>query len=153
MYKCDNCGHLFDDGEQAVWKESRGECWGTACSETFTGCPICKCEYEEVFSCKICGDWHTKDELTNGLCDQCIEDSIGYRNFLDFMVETESLRDFLTKSVWEKMDMVGMFYFKQAEDELGKRNFLQTCKSYIMENRHEIGKEDFVEWLNKKEVK
>ena len=153
MFKCCDCGHLFEEGEQTRWTESRGECWGSSCNESMQGCPLCKGNYEEVKLCKECGDWHTEDELTNGLCDQCIENAIGYRSFLDFMLETEALRDFLTEVVWEKMDMVGMFYFKQAEDELGKRRFLNTCKEYIMSDKHEIGKEDFVEWLNKKEVK
>lgn len=151
-YRCCNCGHLFEEGELAVWGEFRGECWGTVCSESMSGCPICKGDYEEAKLCKKCDSWHAEEELTNGICNSCLEDEIGYSSFLDFMLEMGALRDFLTEVVWEKMDMVGMFYFKQAEDELGKRNFLQTCKSYIMENQHEIGKEEFADWLNKRET-
>lgn len=153
MYKCDNCGHLFDDGEQAVWAEDRGECWGTRCSETVSGCPICKCDYEEVFRCKICGDWHKECELMGGLCDDCLDAKMDYRSILDFLIDTDYLRDFLTEIVWEKTDMVAMFYFKQAEDTFGNKSFLKSCKSLIKSGDYEITKSDFAEWLNKKEVK
>lgn len=66
MYKCLECGHLFEEGEQARWEESRGEFWGSPCSESMSGCPICKGYYEEAVKCKICGRW-VEDEY----CDDC----------------------------------------------------------------------------------
>ena len=72
MYKCLNCGHIFDEGEQHDWKESRGEFWGSPCSEKMSGCPICKGDYEEVKPCKICGSYeHNADET---YCDECKKD-------------------------------------------------------------------------------
>lgn len=69
MFKCLDCGHLFEDGEQAKWEEDRGEYWGTRCTETMSGCPICKSDYIEVKPCKVCGSYeHDTDEE---ICVEC----------------------------------------------------------------------------------
>lgn len=47
MYQCADCGHIFEEGEQAVWYEDRGEFWGVPCRERMTGCPVCHGAYEE----------------------------------------------------------------------------------------------------------
>jgi predicted nucleic acid-binding Zn-ribbon protein len=47
MYKCADCGHIFEEGEQAIWYEDRGEFWGVPCRERMTGCPVCHGAYEE----------------------------------------------------------------------------------------------------------
>ena len=39
MFRCNNCGCEFE--ELAYWEESRGEYWGTPCSERMCGCPNC----------------------------------------------------------------------------------------------------------------
>ena len=75
MFKCIDCGNLFEEGEQAVWYEDRGEYWGVPCSERMTGCPVCKGDYEEAKECKECGEWHFSDELTDGLCENCREET------------------------------------------------------------------------------
>ena len=71
MFKCFNCGNLFEEGEEAVWYEDRGEFWGRPCTERMTGCPVCKCDYDEASECKECGEWHFSDELSDGLCKAC----------------------------------------------------------------------------------
>ena len=69
MYRCIECGHLFEEGEQARWRESRGEFWGTPCSEEMSGCPICKSPYEEIKPCRVCGSYeHDADEE---YCERC----------------------------------------------------------------------------------
>lgn len=68
MYRCEDCGHLFEEGEQARWEESRGEHFGTPCSETMSGCPICKGDYEEVEPCKLCDSY---EKVENGYCEEC----------------------------------------------------------------------------------
>lgn len=71
MYKCCECGHLFEEGEQAVWEERHGLDRGPY--EKWSGCPLCNVDYEEVHQCKECFRWHSEDELYNGLCSECIE--------------------------------------------------------------------------------
>ena len=70
-YKCLECGHIFEDGEEARWSESRGEYWGLPCFEDMCGCPICKGDYEETKTCEECGGAFLADELEDGLCEKC----------------------------------------------------------------------------------
>ena len=72
-YKCLECGNIFDEGEQASWLESRGECWGRESYETNDGCPLCHGDYEETVPCEICGSEHLEDELFGGVCQECID--------------------------------------------------------------------------------
>ena len=75
MYKCIECGNLFEEGEQAVWYEDRGEFWGVPCSEKMTGCPKCHGEFDEATECEECGGWHFKEDLHDGLCENCLEET------------------------------------------------------------------------------
>lgn len=69
VFRCNDCGHIFDEGEEYTWQESRGEFWGSPCSETLSGCPICKESYSEVFPCKICGSYACEDG--EDFCENC----------------------------------------------------------------------------------
>ena len=73
-YMCIECGHIFEEGEEAVWEESRGEYWGTPCTETVSGCPKCKGDYQEAFECARCGEWFFEDELNDGYCESCYDE-------------------------------------------------------------------------------
>lgn len=39
MYRCDDCGAVFDEPKE--WQEIRGEFWGVPCYESISGCPYC----------------------------------------------------------------------------------------------------------------
>lgn len=82
VYKCAECGHLFEDGEEARWREALGWAWGQPYYEDMSGCPLCKGEYEETVPCSICGSRHTEgeDALFGGVCGECIDD---YRKDFD----------------------------------------------------------------------
>ena len=70
MYRCENCGHLFEEGEEARWVEKHG--LDTPPYEEWSGCPLCKGAYEKISPCKICGSYnHDYDE---DYCDQCKKD-------------------------------------------------------------------------------
>ena len=72
-YRCLDCGHIFEEGEQAVWREHHPYGMGYA-TENFSGCPICKGDFEETKQCTICGGEFLEDELNGGcVCDECIE--------------------------------------------------------------------------------
>lgn len=64
MFKCIECGHIFEDGEQARWTETHGEVWEC--------CPICKGGYEEIEPCKICGTYD--HECQEEYCEDCKKD-------------------------------------------------------------------------------
>lgn len=72
-YICDDCGHIFEEGEQKRRKESRGEFWGSKSYEYVSVCPICGGSYSEAEVCEICGSAHTEEDLHGGVCDECID--------------------------------------------------------------------------------
>ena len=87
-YKCDDCGNLFEEGEEAVWTEDYGEKW--------SGCPCCKGSYEEVYPCKNCEKMGVKHQ--GDFCEECIVDvSKRLKNFLDDLTDTE-------KEILEEID-------------------------------------------------
>ena len=65
-YKCDKCGHLFEDGEQE-FNEDIGM-WV---------CPVCSASYKKVYRCNVCGEFfeeHEGVDTGNGnVCDKCID--------------------------------------------------------------------------------
>lgn len=159
MYKCKNCGHLFEEGEQEVWNENYGTEIG---GEMFSGCPMCRGSYEEVHQCKECGYWHTDDELYEGWCEKCLREKIDEVVFFDYIKETEDyLEHFMFTNVFgidppkETSDTMrnwlGIIYTIKARNE---ERFVDACKKYIIEDDGDFGKQNFAEWLNsKKEVK
>ncbi len=72
-YKCLECGHIFEDGEEGCYYEG-GEYWGTPYSLKISCCPLCKGDYDETTPCDICGSAHLEDELTSRVCEECMEE-------------------------------------------------------------------------------
>ena len=73
-FKCLACGHIFEEGEQARWEEHHPYGMGYA-AEEFSGCPICKGDYEQTVKCRICDGEFLEDELNGGcVCNDCIDD-------------------------------------------------------------------------------
>lgn len=149
-YKCIKCGHIFEAGEQATWKEDYGEEW--------SGCPLCLGEYEETSRCYCCGSDQFEDELYWGLCLDCIRGGVDYNTFLDYLEANDLLADFM---FWyyqsEKPEMVSdqfktvlreLYLRARADDFLhDKREFLDKCVDYVLNANGDIGKADFAEWL------
>ena len=65
-FKCYECGHIFESGEESRWTESYGE--------EMRGCPVCAGGYEETVQCSICGSEHLADELEGGVCEACVDE-------------------------------------------------------------------------------
>ena len=171
MYRCENCGHLFEEGEQTVWHENYGAEIG---GETFDGCPLCRGDYEEVHQCKECGDWHTDDELYDGWCEKCRRETINYDTFfeygeankdeqyLDIFVMSELLggMDCPKNVSWEFHDLMVQEYkerveqIKRDKQMLGKTygEFIDACIRFIMDDDGSIGRENYADWLNKREA-
>ena len=168
MFKCCECGHLFEDGEQAVWTEAHGEKW--------SGCPICNAGYEEVHQCKECDEWHTEDELYGGWCEKCLRETINYDTFfeyceankdehyLDMFVLSEFLYSMgVPKDINTEFHSLMVEYYKREvkldrdmESIIGRKtslNFLDRCIGFIMDDDCSIGRENYADWLNKREVK
>lgn len=94
MFCCNECGHLFEEGEQSTWKENVGEYGGSPYYEEMSGCPLCKGDYEEVFECKICGSYNCKKG--ESFCQDCKTNTLKkFQTFLNEFDENEKeiLRD------------------------------------------------------------
>ena len=173
MYRCCECGHLFEEGEQAVWYENQGECHGVTAMERFSGCPICKGDYEEAHQCQECGDWHSEDELYEGWCEKCLRETINYDTFFEYC-EANKDEQYLDTFVMyyilnceyvpkyssdEFHDLMIETYKRSAADAKSLRpyldvfDFLENCIRFIMDDDGSIGKENYADWLNKREVK
>lgn len=103
FYKCINCNHVFEDGEEQRWTESRGEFWGSPCCEEMSGCPVCGCGFEEVKPCKLCGGYSS--EMTGEYCSECCNDlKKKFRSLIDtnfIKEEIEALSEiFEGESIW-----------------------------------------------------
>ena len=172
MYRCENCGHLFEEGEQAVWHENYGAEIG---GEMFDGCPMCKGGYEEVHQCKECDEWHTEDELYDGWCERCLRETINYDTFFEYC---EANKDEQYLDIFVMSELLGgmdcpdnvSYDFHQLMIDLYKKRvdgikkdialfnrtfdgFIDACIRFIMDDDGEIGRENYADWLNKREVK
>ena len=169
MYRCCECGNLFEESEQATWEERHG--LDSPPYETWSGCPVCKGDYEEVHQCKECGDWHAEDELYDGWCETCLRETINYDTFFEYCEankDEQYLDIFMMSELLGGMDcpsnispefhqlMVETYKRRVADTKLlkGKFVFLADCIRFIMDDDGSIGRENYADWLNKrKEVK
>ena len=170
MYKCIDCGHVFEDGDQAVWYENQGECHGVTAMERFSGCPVCCGDYDEVHQCKKCGEWHIEGELYDGWCKKCLRENINYDTFFEYCeanIDEQYLDGFMMFYLLGGMDcpnkvspefhqlMVETYKRRVADARLlgGRFDFLADCVRFIMDDDGSIGRENYAEWLNNREVK
>ena len=170
MYRCCECGNLFEEGEQAVWYENQGECHGVTAMERFSGCPVCNGDYEKVYQCKECGDWHSEDELYDGWCEKCLRESINYDTFFEYCEankDEQYLDIFVMSELLGGMDCPDNVSFdfhclmvevyrnevKRAKESPAMFGFIDACIRFIIDDDGFIGRENYADWLNKKEVK
>lgn len=173
MYKCCNCGNLFEEGEQAVHTETHG--FNDGYVENFYTCPVCGGDYEEVHQCKECGNWHTEDELYDGWCEKCLRETINYDTFFEYceankdeqyldtfvMCEilkceyvpkysSEEFHQLMVRTYWERVSDI-----KREKKVFGKSfsEIIDACFRFVMDDDGSIGRENYADWLNKREVK
>lgn len=66
MYRCRNCGHVFDPMDAISYMEDYGE--------RFSGCPVCLGDYEEIEVCDKCDTIMEFDEdALEWVCPECGE--------------------------------------------------------------------------------
>ena len=159
MYRCESCGHLFEEGEQAVWEERHG--LDAPPYEKWNGCPICKGDYEEVHQCQKCGDWHSEDELIEGICGGCLEGSINCDTAVSFLEDMLlSDKDYAVNFIFEVL-LDTKFWGNISEQilELCKtslKNFFkaETVAEMLLEEvRHLDDDGRYAFWLKSKGVK
>ena len=146
-YKCLDCGHIFDDGEQAFWNED-GEYWGTPFSQRMSGCPICKGAYEETTPCAVCCSEHLEEELNGGVCDECIDE---YRKNFNACYELS-----IEEKTEIKINSLLAFLFDVSDIEQILKEYIRDkwqdvdCSQFIDEDKSWFG-ERIVEEVRKNE--
>ena len=73
-YKCTECGHIFEEGEEKIEYEFLAEAWGRPIYEKNSYCPCCgSAGFEEADWCKSCGGLFIADDLYiyDGYCEEC----------------------------------------------------------------------------------
>ena len=70
MYRCESCGHLFEEGEQKIEFSYLADYGSKPVYEKHLCCPVCGGDYEEITACKICNGFeHMKSE--QDYCEAC----------------------------------------------------------------------------------
>lgn len=141
VFKCLECGHLFMQGEEVRWVEPHGE--------TMTGCPKCRCAFEETSPCSVCGTPHLEDELYHGVCGACLLDSMSATSMADYLRDNSLERNFYLDVFFSEEQLLnllrGGFLQRVALDKLsGRGDALRKCQNYI--NDDECGLTNYAEW-------
>lgn len=144
-YKCNNCGHIFEEGEATTWKESHGFTDGFY--ETFAGCPMCRGDYEETTPCRECLAEKTEEELYNGFCKECLEERLTAEIAVQYLEENALVIDFAFTVLFDVdtpnstskalYDFVLPFVKENAS--------IEQFKAFIFED--DSATEHFAEWL------
>lgn len=123
-FKCLDCGHIFDEGEEGFYEEDYGIFWGSRMTERQPCCPSCNSEYfEEACRCERCKGVFLEDELEEGLCEECCDEleeeyrhdpkkcfelakdeteSVELNAFLVSMLKAEQINEILLKCLTEQ---------------------------------------------------
>ena len=171
--KCVDCGYEFDYEDRTVVKESHG--FNDGFYETFSCCPNCGGDFEDAVECHECGEAFTEDEIYGDKwCEKCLRETINYDTFFEYCEankEHRYLDIFVMNLCFDGMDVPsdttekfhnhlielykGMVEMAQAVIAVGVEDsrLLPACIRFIMDDDGYIGRENFADWLNKREVK
>ena len=171
--KCTDCGYVFDYEDRTVAKENHG--FNDGFYETFSCCPNCGGDFEDAADCCECGETFTENELYDGWCEKCLRETINYDTFfeyceankdeqyLDIFVMSELLggMDCPKNVSYEFHDLIVQEYKERVEQiKRDKAMFGETyaeiidaCIRFIMDDDGSIGRENYADWLNNREVK
>lgn len=165
FYKCEDCGNIFEEGEQATWSENLGEHFGAPYREERDGCPMCHGDYHELYECRECGSYFEKEELHEGCCYECLDCLIDYDIVLEYLNNrNDGLIDFYFEylEVDPGSNFKSSFHFEREIEEwflrmklndkiLEKKEFFEVCRSFIMSSSEEIYY--FADWYFNNKIK
>lgn len=159
LYKCFECGHLFENGEEVHITEEHGE--------KHTACPVCGGGYEETMQCPNCGAHHFDDDVYFGFCIDCLGAEATYDNMRAFLRDYGFEADFYICEFYHSE--VNTDYVSAELLDLARCGFHKAVFADILRNVHTEGYESplvtqmrkylfslddgvyaFAEWLMKK---
>ena len=174
--KCTSCNHVFDYEDAGGVRENHwldGEYMGY---EIFLVCPNCGGDFEGAVECHECGEAFTEDEIYGDKwCEKCLRETINYDTFfeyceankdeqyLDIFVMSELLGGMdCPKNVSYEFHELMVDTYKERVEQIkrdkamfGKTyaEIIDACIRFIMDDDGSIGRENYADWLNKREVK
>ena len=169
--KCTDCGYVFDCEDAIAVREDHGF---DDFPEIFRICPNCGGDFKDAVDCDHCGETFTEDELYGGWCEKCLRETINYDTFfeyceankdeqyLDIFVMSELLggMDCPKNVSWDFHDLMVRVY-KDAVENIKRGNILfgdsyrallDACIRFIVDDDGSIGRENYADWLNKREA-
>lgn len=146
MYKCFNCGAVFEDVITVT--DERG---------AVSGCPQCGADdLAIVDQCPDCGAYYESGDLFGGLCLHCLKERIDYPTALSYLLARDSLREFLTTvdgdyaRTGDQHALLMAYLTHEIEDRnWGSEEFLNKLRDYILDDA--ICAVDFSTWLTGEE--
>ena len=172
--KCTDCGYVFDFEDRTVVKENHG--FDDGFCETFSCCPNCGGDFEDAVECHECGEVFTEGEIYGDKwCEKCLRETINYDTFFEYC---EANKDEHYLDIFVMSELLGgmdcsdnvSYDFHQLMIDLYKKRvdgikkdmalfnrtfdgFIDACIRFIMDDDGSIGRENYADWLNKREVK
>lgn len=159
MLICENCGEVFDESALKTDYEPHGEPIGV--------CPMCGSSFlKEAKFCRECHEQYDEDDLTCGLCDDCIKEKITLDSFLEFGLgecddEEPSIFEQFMYEQWLGMEtpdvpnastakMKEMFVREYEHAKKWEETSLLTMVECFVMNEY---KSEFTEWLEAEEAR
>lgn len=131
LYKCFECGHLFERGEEMNVIEPHGE--------KHTACPVCGGGYDETVQCPNCGAHHFDDDVFFGFCIDCLGAEATYDNMRNFLRDYELEADFYICEFYNSS--VDTDYVSAKLVGLARDGFHSTVFKDVLNNVHTEGYE------------
>lgn len=81
MLICEDCGRTLHE-DDLVTQKSYVSDYAGGCYEEYSTCP-CGGDVEEAEMCVCCGEYFKKDELTDGICEDCLKEQMSVDNAIE----------------------------------------------------------------------
>lgn len=119
-------------------------------------------EVDDKRTCRCCGQTMLTDNLYDGRCLECLEDTIDYYTAFDFLNDKGYFEQFMFERFYEstipervspklQTAIRERFLRMKNDDQIrGIKDFLDLVKSFILDDDGKIGRMVYADWLAKR---